>query len=185
MATDTETNSRLLTVSDHAVNSYRYNIHDEISRIAIVGDSQVGKSSLLHKFSGRNDSKYTIGVDFQFINVVLEDHEVKLLVWDISGHKRFEDIAISYYQSASGFLLVFDITNKESFLSLRKRMQLIKDHCKEFAEVILVGTKRDLEKKREVSQERAQIMADEWGLEYFEVSSVNGYNVDHVFKMLY
>ena len=185
MATCIETNSKLLTVSDHAVNSYRYNIHGKISRIAIVGDSQVGKSSLLHKFSGRNDSKCTIGVDFQFINVVLEDNEVKLLVWDISGHKRFEDIAVSYYQSASGFLLVFDITNEESFFSLHKRIQTIKEHCKEFAEVILVGTKCDLEKKREVSQERAQIMADEWGLQYFEVSSVSGYNVDQIFKILY
>ena len=185
MAADTETNSRLLTVSDHAVNSYRYNIHDKISRIAIVGDPQVGKSSLLHKFSGRNDSKYTIGVNFQFINIVLEDNEVKLLVLDISGHKRFEDIAVSYYQSTSGFLLVFDITNKESFLSLHKRIESIKKYCKEFAEIILVGTKCDLEMKREVSQERAQIMADEWGLKYFEVSSVNGYNVDQVFRMLY
>lgn len=180
--------NKLFTGSNYAVNSYQQDIHAEIFRIVLVGGYQVGKSWLLYTFSNREDSKNpgvsTIGVEYQHINVLLGDSLVHLLIWDTSGQEQFQDYVVCYYRSASGFILVFDVTNEDSFLSLHKTFKLIKDHCyNEFAETILVGTKCDLEEEREVSEERAQIVADELGLRYLEVSSVSRQNVDLVFNI--
>ena len=180
--------TKLFTGNNYAVNNYQQDIYAKIYRIVLVGGYQVGKSWLLYTFSNREDSKHpgvsTIGVEFQYVNVVLSNNLVHLLIWDTSGQEQFQDYVVCYYRSASGFILAFDVTNEDSFLSLHKTFKSIKEHCySEFAETILVGTKCDLEEEREVSQERAQIVADELGLRYLEVSSVSRQNVDLVFNI--
>ena len=163
---------------------------DSIPWLFLTGHHKAGKSWLCSSLQGIKGSGYnwTVGIDFINKDFTMSNGDVhSLRIIDSPGHEKFETlITQAYFKSASGFLLVFDITDEKSFESytFNKWLDHIKTLGRKNVPVILVGTKCDLEEKRQISRERAQIEADKRGIKYFEASSVTRQNVDLVFETL-
>ena len=123
-------------------------------------------------------------VDFKIRTVDLNQKTVKLQIWDTSGLQRFQEITRSYFNTAHGFLLVFDVTSRQNFDNIRNWMRKAEQHGCETAAKVLVGNKCDLVEKRVVSTEEAQQLADELGMLFVEVSAKSGDSVQKAFFTL-
>ena len=123
-------------------------------KIVLVGDSGVGKTNLLTRFSKNEfslESKTTIGVEFATKTITTEQgHVIKAQIWDTAGQDRYRAIASSYYKGAAGALVVYDITKPNSFANVEKWLKELRDHGAEDMVLMLIGNKSDLEKDRQV-----------------------------------
>ncbi|XP_010451632.1 PREDICTED: ras-related protein RABA5b-like isoform X2 [Camelina sativa] len=149
-------------------------------KIVLIGDSAVGKSNLLSRFSRDEfdtNSKATIGVEFQTQLVEIEGKEVKAQIWDTAGQERFRAVTSAYYRGAFGALIVYDITRSDTF-------QSVKPHCDTAVAQMLVGNKCDLEDIRAVSVEEGKALAEEEGLFFMETSALDATNVDKAFEIV-
>ena len=121
-------------------------------KIVLVGDSGVGKTNLLTRFSKNEfslESKTTIGVEFATKTITTEQgHVIKAQIWDTAGQDRYRAIASSYYKGAAGALVVYDITKPNSFANVEKWLKELRDHGAEDMVLMLIGNKSDLEKDR-------------------------------------
>ena len=157
-------------------------------KIIVVGESRVGKTSLIKRYTkDQFGGVYltTVGIDFQDKTIEIEDKKVKLQVWDTAGQERFRNVAKNYFQSSNGFLLVFDITDKESFQKLNDFwMDQLNMHAPKKAKSVLVGNKSDLAGQRQVSIEDAEEFAKDNNLKYYEVSAKEGTKVVELFFYL-
>ena len=160
-------------------------------RIIVVGDSTVGKSSLIKQFvdgiyTGDND--HTVGVMFYAKVVDIGDAEakpVKLQVWDTAGQERYRSITKAYYRNVAGCMLIFDITNHKSFDAMTSWLDEARMCADPYEPVFaLVATKMDLEAQRQVPREVAESFALCNGTEYIETSAKLNQNVDEAFKLL-
>jgi len=150
----------------------------------MVGDSGVGKSSLLKRFATREftgDYTSTIGVDFEIKTLEVDGKMVKLQIWDTAGQERFLNITTSYYKGAHCILLVYDITQLETFEHLQKWYAQIQEHSTGNVQILLVGNKSDLSDNRQVTYEDAEKLANKLGVSVFEASAKDGTNVDQAF----
>ena len=157
-------------------------------KIIVIGESRVGKTSLIKRYTkDQFGGVYltTVGIDFQDKTIEIEDKKVKLQVWDTAGQERFRNVAKNYFQSSNGFLLVFDITDKESFQKLNDFwMEQLNMHAPKKAKSVLVGNKSDLAGQRQVSIEDAEEFAKDNNLKYYEVSAKEGTKVVELFFYL-
>jgi len=161
--------------------------YDYLFKIVLVGESGVGKTNLLSRFS-RNEfnleSKATIGVEFDTKRIEHEGEIIKAQIWDTAGQERFRAITSAYYKGAMGALLVYDISKRTSFQMLDRWLNEIKAHTEPDLNIILVGNKSDLENLREVTKEEAINYAKEHRMPFFETSALTSNNVEEVFKDL-
>jgi Ras-related protein Rab-1A len=161
--------------------------YDYLFKIIIIGNSAVGKSSLLLKFTDRTflaNQISTIGVDFKIQTIQIDDKIIKLQIWDTAGNERFKTITTSYYRNSNGICIVFDITNKESFNSLPDWFSEIDRFASDNVCKILIGNKSDLEKQRQVSKEDAKELANKYKIDYIEASAKDSTNVQQLFVEL-
>jgi len=159
--------------------------YDHLFKLLLIGDSGVGKSSLLLRFADNTFSDSfiaTIGVDFKIRTIDINGSQVKLQIWDTAGQERFRTITSSYYRGAHGIIVVYDITNPDSFQNVRKWLQEINRYASENVQKILVGNKADLVSERKVSYEDAKELADELGVAFLETSAKNASNVELAFE---
>jgi len=159
--------------------------YDHLFKLLLIGDSGVGKSSLLLRFADNTFSDSfiaTIGVDFKIRTIDINGAQVKLQIWDTAGQERFRTITSSYYRGAHGIIVVYDITNPDSFQNVRKWLQEINRYASENVQKILVGNKADLVSERKVSYEDAKELADELGVNFLETSAKNASNVELAFE---
>eukprot|EP00747_Dinoflagellata_sp_TGD_P170212 gnl/TRDRNA2_/TRDRNA2_201187_c0_seq1.p1 gnl/TRDRNA2_/TRDRNA2_201187_c0~~gnl/TRDRNA2_/TRDRNA2_201187_c0_seq1.p1 ORF type:complete len:218 (-),score=56.46 gnl/TRDRNA2_/TRDRNA2_201187_c0_seq1:210-863(-) len=157
--------------------------HDLLVKLLLVGDSGVGKSSLLLKFVDDSFSPHitqTIGIDFKVKMLDLGGKRVKVQIWDTAGQERFHTITQQYYRSAMGIVLVYDVTSEESFANVRHWAAQIAAHGVEGTSRLLVGNKADHEQKV-VDASRGQALADEYSIPFFETSAKTGANVGDAF----
>jgi small GTP-binding protein len=150
----------------------------------VIGDTGVGKSCLLLQFVDRRFSAVhdlTIGVDFGSRIIDLEGERVKLQIWDTAGQESFRSIARSYYRDASGALLVFDVTRRETFTHLERWLQETRQFASQQICITLVGNKTDLNKKRAITRAEAEQFAKEFDLVYIETSAKTADGVDEAF----
>lgn len=162
--------------------------HDLSFKILLIGDSAVGKSSLLVSFiSGSvEDPAPTIGVDFKIKLLTVGGKRLKLTIWDTAGQERFRTLTSSYYRGAQGIILVYDVTRRETFTNLSevwsKEVELYSTNqdCMK----MLVGNKVDRESERTVSTEEGLALAKEFGCSFFECSAKTRENVDKCFEEL-
>ena len=122
--------------------------YDYLFKVLIIGNSCVGKSNILLRFSENvfhESFLPTIGVDFKIKNIQFEDKTVKLHIWDTAGQERFKTITSSYYKGAHGIIVTYDITDRDSFAKVSEWMSEVDKHASENISRILVGNKRDLE----------------------------------------
>jgi len=158
--------------------------YDFVFNYILIGDTGVGKSCLLLNFIDkgfRKEHLVTIGVDFGSKIVDVKGIKYKLLIWDTAGQETFNSISRSYYRNAVGGLLVYDITNKESFQNVKKWLENVKEFSKSPVSLVLVGNKTDLESERVVSKEEGEAFAKEHGLPFIETSAKQSANVDEAF----
>jgi Ras-related protein Rab-1A len=156
-----------------------------VEKLLLVGDSEVGKSCLLSRFvedSFTFSSGFTptIGVDFMVRTVEVNGNAVKLQIWDTAGQERFQPITRSYYRGAQAILIVFDVTNIESFNNVRKWLQEIDMFASDTVIKILIGNKCD-EPNRQVDLAQACELAESLGMPYIETSAKNSTNVEQAF----
>ncbi|KAI8982807.1 ras-domain-containing protein [Trametes punicea] len=168
-----------------------------VLKFIITGDAAVGKSSLLVRLTDQRflaNPDPTLGVEFgsKLITIPEENKIVKLQCWDTAGTESFRSITRSYYRGAAGCLLVYDVTNRQSFLNARSWLADVREHADPHLTCILVGNKIDLcsdespaapgKRKREVSTEEADLWAKEEGLLFVEASAKSGENVEAAFE---
>ncbi len=157
-----------------------------IVRLLTLGDSHVGKSSILMQYTQNEfNIEYlpTIGIDFRLKTLIHNGQTLKLQIWDTAGQERFRTITHNYYRGAQGILLVYDVTNRESFNNIRKWINDIESYADPQVKIILIGNKSD-HKHRSVSQEEGQELAQDLSIPFIEVSSQSGNNIDQAFEIM-
>jgi Ras-related protein Rab-2A len=136
--------------------------------------SGVGKSCVVLQLTEqvmKNTHDVTIGVEFAAKNLKVNKKTIKLQIWDTAGQENFRSITRSYYRSAIGALLIYDITRRETFEHLQEWMEEVKVNGNEAMEVLLIGNKTDLESEREVSSEEGKKFAEKEGLKFLEITA--------------
>lgn len=161
--------------------------YDYLFKVVLIGDSGVGKSNLLSRFT-RNEfsleSKSTIGVEFATRSINVDGKMIKAQIWDTAGQERYRAITSAYYRGAVGALLVYDITRHVTFENVERWLKELRDHTEHNIVVMLVGNKSDLRHLRAVSTEDAQTFAEREGLYFIETSALESTNVENAFKQV-
>lgn len=161
--------------------------YDLLFKLLLIGDSGVGKTCILFRFS---DDAFnttfisTIGIDFKIKTIELRGKKIKLQIWDTAGQERFHTITTSYYRGAMGIMLVYDITNSKSFDNIAKWLRNIQEHANEDVEKMILGNKCDMEDKRVIAKERGESIAKENGIRFLETSAKTNVNIEKAFTQL-
>ncbi|KAI8879602.1 GTP-binding protein SAS1 [Backusella circina FSU 941] len=158
--------------------------YDYLIKLLLIGDSAVGKSCLLLRFSDDSFTPSfitTIGIDFKIRTIDLDGKRIKLQIWDTAGQERFRTITTAYYRGAMGILLVYDVTDDKSFGNVRNWFSNIEQHASEGVNKILIGNKCDMEDKRVISTEQGQALANELGIRFKETSAKTNIGVEEAF----
>jgi len=161
--------------------------YDYLIKLLLIGDSGVGKSCLLLRFSEDSFTPSfitTIGIDFKIRTVEIDGKKIKLQIWDTAGQERFRTITTAYYRGAMGILLVYDVTDEKSFLSIRNWIANIDQFAQEGVNRILIGNKSDMTSKKVIDFATGKALADEYGIRFLETSAKNSTNVDEAFISL-
>ena len=153
-------------------------------KIMVLGESKVDKTQLIKRYTKNVFGGVyltTVGMDFQDKIIEIEDKKVRLQIWDTAGQERFRNVTKSYFQSSQGLVLVYDITDRESFEKLNFWVDNIKNNAPENAKFILVGNKCDLANERKVTIEDGENKARNYNIKFFESSAKDGTNVNELF----
>jgi small GTP-binding protein len=154
--------------------------YDYLFKILLIGESSAEKTQFVDKFIGEN---CPIRGDFTIKIINIEGKIIKLQIWDTAGQERFRTITKTYYKGAQGLILIFDVTDQNSFINMSRWIKQIEaDAVKNLCKV-LVGNNCD-KQNRVITQEQGKKMADEYGINYFETSVRTNQNVNEVFYFL-
>jgi small GTP-binding protein len=158
--------------------------YDHLFKVMLIGDSKVGKTSIMNCFSDSMFSMIampTIGIDFKIRPLDLNGKRIKLQIWDTAGQERFQTITSSYYRGAMAIMLVYDVTCLESFKNVAKWMRNIDENAKEDVIKFIVGNKCDMADEREVAMEAGMKVANQYGVRFIETSAKTNRNISEVF----
>jgi small GTP-binding protein len=161
--------------------------YDYLFKLILVGDSYVGKTNILSKYiknEFNQNTKSTVGVEFGAKILKIEDKIIKAQIWDTAGQERYKSITSAYYKGAKGAFIVYDITNRLTFESVDKWIQDLNLNSDKNITLLLIGNKKDLADKREVTTEEGEEKAKSFGLAFLETSALTGENIDKVFDYI-
>ena len=156
-------------------------------KVVLVGSSGVGKTSIVqHLISGnfREENQATIGVEFKSYALQTEGESIKLQIWDTAGQERFRSVSKAYFRNALGAILVFDLTNRQSFDDLNMWFSDFSQLSAPNAYILSIGNKCDLEDERQIVESEANSFAQRNGLFYLETSAKNGDHIEEAFVRL-
>ena len=155
------------------------------AKVITLGDSGVGKTNFIFRFI---DDKFslnyfsTYGIDAKFKNVKLDNGcEIKFKIFDTAGQERFKSISTNYIKKANGILLMYDISDKNSFNNIGNWMATIKENAGSKMSILLIATKCDLKNERVISKEDGENLAKEYGIHFYETSSKDNINIQKAF----
>ena len=157
-----------------------------VIKILIIGDSRVGKTSLLLKYVEKlfpEEHISTIGVEYKEKNIIKDDFNIKLQIWDTAGQERFRSITKNIYKNTNCVLFVYDITNMESFKNVKHWIKDTENIDKDIKGII-IGNKTDLEKERVISKKDLDEIGNKYKMAVLETSAKNGKNVNECFELL-
>ena len=161
--------------------------YEFIFKVLLLGNSNVGKSSLFQRFVDDiwNDTFVpTIGVDFKIKTFEIDEKKIKMQIWDTAGQERFKNIISSYYRGAHGILLIYDVTDKDSFRNLANWLIEIEKNANKNVLKVVIGNKTDLENRRVITYNQGKEFADTYGLKFLETSAKKNLNVNEAFETL-
>ncbi|KAJ3433925.1 ras-related protein rab-5c [Anaeramoeba flamelloides] len=156
-------------------------------KIVFLGGSSVGKSSILLRFTNnqfQEGQEPNVGASFLTKELSIENLKYKLQIWDTAGQERYSSMAPMYYRSASGAIIVYDITDSESFITAKKWVKELQQMGPIDVKMAIVGNKVDLSNDRQVSIEEVKEYAESSGALFFETSAKTGKNVYELFRQL-
>lgn len=167
----------------------KFSEYDYLIKTVLIGDAAVGKSSLLLKYVDDTfDDTYvcTIGVDFKIKSLNIENKRIKLQIWDTAGQERFKPITKCYFRGSHGCIVLFDITNQQSFLNVRNWISDYRNNnTVDSAEnIVIIGNKADKEDLRSVTVEEGKLLAETLGVCYTEASAKSGEGVAEAFEAI-
>ena len=151
----------------------------------IIGDSAVGKSNLLLQYAHNkfnDDYQATIGVEFGAKNITVNNKIYRIQIWDTAGQENFRSITRAYYKNSVCAMVVYDITNKDTFNNVQTWIEDCKNQSPKTIFMVLVGNKNDLEDKRQVKYEDGMELANKNGMMFYETSAKSGFNVEEIFN---
>ena len=154
-------------------------------KIILIGDSNVGKTAIINRFINNifsKDHHCTIGVEFFVKSVIVGEDKVDLQIWDTCGQERYKTITKQYYREINGYILIFDLSNKNSFSNIKHWLNDISEYGQNINCKIIVGNKNDLSEERQVGQEEIDNFILENNIEYIELSAKSGYNIEKCFE---
>ncbi|XP_067934541.1 ras-related protein Rab-3-like isoform X1 [Watersipora subatra] len=160
---------------------------DYMFKLLIIGNSSVGKTSFLFRYADDSFTSAfvsTVGIDFKVKTVFRNEKRVKLQIWDTAGQERYRTITTAYYRGAMGFILMYDVTNEESFNAVQDWLTNIQTHAWPSTSVVLCGNKCDMDDQRVVPEDTGSKLAEKLGLQFFETSAKDNINVKAVFERL-
>jgi len=161
--------------------------YDFLFKVVLIGDSGVGKSNLLSRFT-RNEfnleSKSTIGVEFATRSIKVDSKTIKAQIWDTAGQERYRAITSAYYRGAVGALLVYDISKLQTYNNVTRWLKELRDHADTNIVIMLVGNKSDLKHLRAVTTDEATEFASQNNLSFIETSALNANNVESAFQSI-
>ncbi|MFW9986937.1 MAG: Rab family GTPase [Candidatus Odinarchaeota archaeon] len=155
-------------------------------KVLLVGDPAVGKTSLILKYvENRFEREYkaSIGVDFAYKIIEVGEKVSRLIIWDIASQERFAPYRSSFYKQTDGAMIVFDLTRPETLEAIESWMREIREHAGD-VEILLIGNKIDLKKKRALKEADIQPWIDRYGCSYVETSAMSGDGVEEAFETL-
>ncbi|XP_044231107.1 ras-related protein Rab-15-like [Thunnus albacares] len=158
--------------------------YDFLFRLLMLGDSGVGKTCMLRRFT---ESEFdpthisTIGVDFKMKTLEIDGIKVRVQIWDTAGQERYQTITKQYYRRAQGIIFVYDITNEPSFQHIAKWASDVDECAPDKVQRILVGNKSDEEPMRRVTKTEGSKLAETYGMDFFETSASTGSNISESF----
>jgi Ras-related protein Rab-1A len=161
--------------------------YDYLYKFIILGDNNCGKTSLLGRYTDdivQTEEYYpTIGVDFKIKAVESNGKNIKINIWDTAGQEKFKSIISYYYKNIAAAILVFDVTNRESFENIQSWIDEIKLNCElsDKIPMVLIGNKNDKISKRVVSVSEANVFADKLNVDYFETNMYNWDGINDAF----
>lgn len=156
-------------------------------KLVFLGEQSVGKTSLITRFmydTFDNTYQATIGIDFLSKTMYLEDRTVRLQLWDTAGQERFRSLIPSYIRDSSVAVVVFDITNRSSFMNTAKWIDDVRAERGNDVIIVLVGNKTDLNDKRQVTTEEGEKKSKEFNVMFIETSAKAGHNVKTLFRKI-
>ncbi len=159
---------------------------DFLFKIIVCGDPGVGKTSIILRFTDNAFTRTylpTIGVNVTEKCIKIDDQLVEFVIWDIAGQIKFQTVRKHFYKGAKGIFLIFDLTYEKSFNNITKWYEDLKKNVKKFKNIsgFILGNKKDLVDQREISKEKAFILAKKLNFKYFETSALTGENVNDSF----
>ena len=160
---------------------------DYIFKIVLIGDTSVGKSSILTRFADDQfSSSYmtTIGVDFRFKTMIINNKICKIQIWDTAGQERYRSITTAYYRGAAAICVCFDITNRESFNNLEMWFDEVGKYTDNDVDKVVLANKCDLEDERKVKNEEVANFEKEHGIKIMNVSAKTGEGIENAFKFI-
>ena len=161
--------------------------YDFIFKVLLLGNSDVGKSSLILRYVDQVWSDTfvpTIGVDFKVKTLEIDNKQIKMQIWDTAGQERFRNVISSYFRGSHGIFLIYDITNRDSFKNLENWLIEIEKNASQNVLKILIGNKSDLVDDREIKTEEGQAFANRNGMKFIETSAKMNTNVNEAFEAL-
>ena len=156
-------------------------------KILLIGDVDVGKTSILTRYFNNNFSEVTestIGIEFKTKIFIRDNLSIKLQIWDTSGQERFKSITQNYFRDADGLLYVFDVTNENSFKSIENWLKMSNDNNNKDFIKILIGNKTDLEGRSITKEEMEKFKNENRMDKLFEISAKDNKNISEMFEII-
>ena len=174
--------------SEDSSNSSTIEVDFDIKlKIMLIGDTNVGKTSLLQKYCNNEFSKNyisTIGIDFQVKYLNINNKKVKVQIWDTTGQERYQILAKNCFNSSDGFVIVYDITNRKSYNNVNNWIEQINETAPNHSKSIIFGNKNDLNDIREVKLNEGKELAKKYNYKFFETSAKDGINLNEGFESI-
>ena len=161
--------------------------YDLTLKILIVGDSGVGKTNFILRFLNNEfNQNYmsTAGIDLKSGSIEIKNKKIRIQIWDTAGQEKYKAITKNLFLKVMGALIVYDITNENSFYNLQSWVSMVKEECGKHMQIVIVGNKSDLDSKRAISKEEVLNYAKEQKVEYIETSSKTGENIIKAITLL-